>query len=126
MGHLIIVNHSCAILPLPLHCLDQFRGGRLTGTDNIEHRIITIRCSRDANKISGNSFYVLSVLGLNSIGRFLLDEGLVAPEYVTEHYSVLIVFQRLKDLFYPISASRTDISVVERRYAEAFVLKKMD
>lgn len=84
---------------MPLHCLDQFQGGRLTGTDNIEHRIITIRCSRDANKISGNSFYVLSVLGLNSIGRFLLDEGLVDPEYVTEHYSVLIVFQRLKDLF---------------------------
>ena len=69
---------------------------------------------------------MLSVLALNRIGRFLLDEGLVDPEYVSEHDSVLIVFQRLKDLFYPISASRTYISVVERRYAEAFVLKKMD
>lgn len=124
MCHLIIVNHSCPLLQMSLHCLNQLRGGRLPGNDNIEHFLWPSIAVVTHIRFRG-IFYVLSVLAIICIGRFLLDEGLVNPKFVTEHDFVLIVFQNLKALFYPISACWTNISVVERKYSESLTLKKM-
>ena len=88
--------------------------------------MISVCRSRDAYEIAGKTLLMLPVLTGDHVGRLLLDEGLIDPEYVSEYDSVLIVFQCHKDLFHPISACRTHIPVVQRGYAEAFVLEEMN
>lgn len=88
--------------------------------------MISVCRNLNAYEIAEKALLVLSVLTGDHVGRLLLDEGLIDPEYVSEYDSVLIVFQCHKDLFHPISACRTYIPVVQRGYAEAFVLEEMD